>query len=167
MSFKSAGIAAGVLSILFFLGRAPLAGDEISLRKSQFNLQGGVAIQGYDPVSYFAQGEARKGSSSIAYNYKGVVYHFSSTKNRSLFKKNPERYEPAYGGWCAYAMGDDGSKVEVDPGTFKIKDGVLYLFYNFYFINTLPKWNADEKRLKERADRFWRDYMQGRNVSGR
>ena len=60
-----------------------------------------------------------------------------------------------FGGWCAYAMGDNGEKVDIDPETFKIIDGKLYLFYNAYFNNTLNSWNKDEKNLKNKANNNW------------
>ena len=71
------------------------------------------------------------------------------------FKKNPAQYEPQYGGWCAYAMGDSGEKVSIDPETFKVLDGKLYLFYNKFFNNTLKSWNKDEAKLKKSADANW------------
>lgn len=142
---------------LVFAGKL-FALDE-KIRIKEFNLEDGVAIGGYDPVSYFTVNRAVKGDSKITFTYNGVTYYFSSRKNRDLFQKNSEKYEPMYGGWCAYAMGADGSKVEVDPGTFKILDGKLYLFYNYYFSNTLPAWNRDEARLKANADRYWNGYI--------
>ena len=66
--------------------------------------------------------------------YNGTTYRFISQQNREEFAKNPARYEPQYGGWCAYAMGKQGEKVEVDPETFKILDGKLFLFYNKYVV---------------------------------
>lgn len=114
-----------------------------------------VAIQGYDPVSYFMDSKPIAGDNKITTEYNGVTYRFKSNKNRDLFMKAPMKYEPQYGGWCAYAMGVDGSKVKIDPETFKILDDKLYLFYNFYFTNTLPKWNDDEIGLKAKADEYW------------
>ena len=125
-------------------------------RTSEFNLEKKTAIQGYDPVAYFTQKKAVKGKPAIAATYEGVVYNFSSQANKDLFLKNPSAYEPQYGGWCAYAMGAKGEKVEVDPGTFKILDGKLYLFYNAYFNNTLEKWNKDEINLKKKSDANWK-----------
>ena len=87
--------------------------------------------------------------------YAGVTYNFSSAENKEAFKKSPAAYEPQYGGWCAYAMGNDGSKVSIDPETFKIVGGKLYLFYNRFFTNTLKSWNKDEVTLKKNADTNW------------
>lgn len=126
-----------------------------SKRTKHYNLEKGLAIQGYDPVSYFQKGGPLKGKKELIYLYNGVSYHFANNENLELFQKNPVAYEPAYGGWCAYAMGNDGSKVEVDPETFKVVNGKLYLFYNFYFNNTLKKWNPDEQQLKKKADAYW------------
>lgn len=127
-----------------------------SKRAEQFNLEKKVAIQGYDPVAYFKQSKAIKGKKEIAASYEGVVYQFSTTTNKDAFLKNPTAFEPQYGGWCAYAMGSNGEKVEIDPGTFKILDGKLYLFYNAYFNNTLKSWNKDEVNLRKKADANWK-----------
>ena len=114
-----------------------------------------VAVQGYDLVTYFEQNPQKGNKSSFVYSYKNVLYYFVSQKNKEIFIKNPVKYLPAYGGWCAYAMGDTGKKVEIDPETYKIVDGKLYLFYNKYFTNTLKYWNEDEKNLKEKANINW------------
>lgn len=125
-------------------------------RAKEFNLENKVAIQGYDPVAYFAQKKAVKGKSSLSSSYEGVVYYFSSQANKDLFLKNPTTYEPQYGGWCAYAMGENNEKVEINPETFKIIEGKLYLFYNAYFNNTLKSWNKNETNLKKKADTNWK-----------
>jgi YHS domain-containing protein len=141
--------------ILSLMMVASVAQDATALRKKQFNLDGGVAINGYDPVAYFKQGKAIKGKKEFSLYADGVTYYLSSTENKEEFKNNFLKYEPQYGGWCAYAMGHDGSKVEVDPETFKIVDGKLYLFYNRFFNNTLKSWNKDETHLKANADTNW------------
>ena len=123
-------------------------------RALQYNVEGKLALQGYDPVAYF-QGKAKKGKESLAVTYLGITYYFSSAQNKDTFSQNATAYEPQYGGWCAYAMGAKGEKVAVDPETFKILNGKLYLFYNAYFNNTLKSWNKDEANLKQAADRNW------------
>jgi YHS domain-containing protein len=130
-------------------------------RTKEFNLEkNNIAIQGYDPVSYFTKSKAIKGKKELAVSAEGVTYYFSTEENKELFRKNFHAYEPQYGGWCAYAMGTTGDKVEIDPGTFKIIDNKLYLFYNAFFNNTLKSWNKDEKNLKAKANNNWNKRIQ-------
>lgn len=146
-----------ILGISFFLiSFSNLAlSQDAKKRLDAFNTKNGLAILGYDPVSYFTEQKAVKGDAAISIYHAGITYRFSTIKNKELFKANPAQYEPQYGGWCAYAMGADGSKVEIDPETFKITNGKLYLFYHSYFNNTLLKWNKNETVLKEAADKHW------------
>jgi YHS domain-containing protein len=141
-----------LLVVLLFAGTALQAQSS----KKLYNLdKSGLALEGYDPVAYFTQHKAIKGSKENAVSYQGVLYYFSNLANKELFKKSPAQYQPQYGGWCAYAMGASGEKVEVDPGTFKIAEGKLFLFYNKYFNNTLKSWDKDEKNLHPKADANW------------
>jgi YHS domain-containing protein len=126
-----------------------------AIRTKSFNLDKNVAIQGYDPVAYFTVGKAIKGNPEILAVAEGVTYYFSSTLNKEQFLKDFKKYEPQYGGWCAYAMGYSGEKVEIDPNTFKMLNGKLYLFYHSWTNNTLNKWNKDEANLKSKADKNW------------
>ena len=129
---------------------------QIEKRKKEFNTEKNtLAINGYDPVAYFTQSKAIEGSKTYTLVYEGITYYFSNQQNKELFKANPTHYEPQYGGWCAYAMGANGEKVEVDPETFKITNDKLYLFYNKYFTNTLKSWNKNEASLKAKADANW------------
>lgn len=134
-----------------------IAAQTATKRAMEFNLENKIAIQGYDPVSYF-RGKPLKGKKEIATTHEGVVYNFSSVANRDAFLKKPMSYEPQFGGWCAYAMGSSNEKVAIDPETFKILDGKLYLFYNAYFNNTLKSWNKDEVNLKKKADTNWKKF---------
>lgn len=123
------------------------------------NLENGLALQGYDPVSYFDT-RPQKGKTTIASEYRGIKFYFSSDHNKRRFNSNPSAYLPQYGGWCAYAMGATGEKVSVDPQTYKIIAGRLYLFYNRFFNNTLLTWNTDEKRLLSAANSNWQLIIQ-------
>ncbi|HLZ16418.1 MAG TPA: YHS domain-containing (seleno)protein [Cyclobacteriaceae bacterium] len=127
-------------------------------RKKNFNIKKNVAIEGYDPVSYFDNKPA-EGETTWTLAQKGVIYQFSTAANLARFKADPGKYEPAYGGWCAYAMGETGEKVKIDPETFKIVEGKLYLFYNFWGNNTLKDWNKNEKTLKLKADQNWKKFL--------
>jgi YHS domain-containing protein len=147
-----------ILLFISFISVAAMAQSE-SKRAAAFNVDNKVAVQGYDPVAYFKQGKAIKGKKEFAASYEGVTYYFSSAANKETFSKNPAAFEPQYGGWCAYAMGANGEKVEVNPETFKIVDGKLYLFYNAYFNNTLKSWNKEESTLKAKADMNWKKFI--------
>ncbi|MCP9753528.1 YHS domain protein [Ferruginibacter sp. HRS2-29] len=127
------------------------------LRKKHYNLDKGIALDGYDAVAYFKQNKAVEGKKEFAVSDQGVIYYFSNAENKQDFLKNAAKYEPQYGGWCAYAMGANGEKVSVDPKTFKILNGKLYLFYHSWLNNTLTKWNKDEAALKTKADKNWLD----------
>jgi len=122
----------------------------------------GLALQGYDPVSYHKNGP-RKGKQEYTFTLDGVTYLFSSPDNRELFLNNPTPYIPAYGGWCAWAM-LEGDKVEVDPETFKVVEGRTLLFYNSFFTNTLNDWNdlaksENEEKLVQEAQSHWQTIL--------
>ncbi|MDD2674982.1 MAG: YHS domain-containing (seleno)protein [Flavobacterium sp.] len=141
-----------ILTILFTI---PCFTQKESKRLTHFNVEKNVAILGYDPVAYFKQGKAVKGKKEITTSHEGVVYYFSMPVNKEYFLKNPSKFEPQYGGWCAFAMGDSNEKVSVNPETFKISNGKLYLFYNAFFNNTLKSWNKNESGLMMKADANW------------
>ncbi len=125
-----------------------------------FNLtQSGIAIQGYDPVAYFTANRAMKGDTTFTTNFEGAIYCFANAENKIMFLKSPDKYAPTYGGWCAYAMGETGKKIDINPETFKVFDGKLYLFYNAKKVNTLTLWNSNEATLKMKADERWGSYM--------
>jgi YHS domain-containing protein len=115
-----------------------------------------LAVQGYDVVSYFKAGKAVKGNREIASSYRGVTYQFATEDDRKLFAADPGKYLPTYGGWCASAMGAKGTKVEIDPTNFKIKDGRLHLFYKDIFSDALKDWNKHEKEWEPAADANWK-----------
>lgn len=136
------------------------AQDLSATRKQHFNIgDNALALKGYDPVAYLRQQRAVKGKTELAVSHQGLLYLFSSIENRETFRKNSSAYEPAYGGWCAYAMGASGEKVPVDPETFKVINGKLYLFYNRYLNNTLTKWNKDEPALRAKATANWNTFF--------
>ena len=141
--------------VLAFVSPFLHAQPEVASRKRNFNTVNYVAMREFDPVSYF-QGRPTKGTSQFEYNHKGIFYYFASEANRAEFIKAPSKYEPAYGGFCAYTVASTGERVKILPTTYKIIDGKLYLFYNFNNDNRLDKWDkGDEKKLKASADKNW------------
>ncbi|MCB0491545.1 MAG: YHS domain protein [Cyclobacteriaceae bacterium] len=147
----------GLLISLALISAAYSQNNDV--RSKQYNLKKAIALEGYDPVSYFSN-HPIEGKSQLSYTYKNITYWFANQTNLNKFKSNPDQYEPAYGGWCAYAMGETGEKVKVDPETYKILNGKLYLFYNFWGNNTLTDWNKNEKDLKSKADQNWKKIVQ-------
>jgi YHS domain-containing protein len=120
-------------------------------RAGTVNEMDGLAIQGYDPVAYFTDKKPVKGDESHAYVYEGVTYRFASAAHRALFTKNPAKYVPEYGGFCAYGTAQ-GHKVIIDPAAFTIVHGKLYLNYDF---NVLATWRKDEPGYIRLANEKW------------
>lgn len=144
-----------LITILSLISLISFSQTDFNVRKKHFNLdKNSLAIQGYDPISYF-EGKPQKGNALYLIFYKGVQYYFTSVSHKELFLKTPEKYEPAYGGWCAFAMGEYGETVEIDPTSYKIVNGKLNLFYYSFINKTLNKWNQNETILKARAAKNW------------
>ena len=119
-----------------------------------------LGLEGYDPVAYFPEygGKAKKGEKDITLAHRGVTYRFTSEKNREAFQADPNRFEPTYGGWCAWAMAEGkGDKVDPDESSFTIEDGRLYLFYDGFFADTRKKWHkgGGAPELAPQADENW------------
>lgn len=111
----------------------------------------GVAIHGYDPVAYFADGKAVKGSAKFNHKTGDATYHFASAKHRDMFSKEPAKYTPQFGGYCA--MGASmGKKFDVDPQAWHIVDGKLYLNLNK---DVQKKWLSDVPGHLKQADEKW------------
>ncbi|MDZ4714909.1 MAG: YHS domain-containing (seleno)protein [Cytophagales bacterium] len=145
-----------ILLVALFVTASASAQQDI--REKNFNVKRGVAMEGYDPVSYF-DGRPQEGKSAMRFTQEGVTYQFATQANLARFRSSPEKYEPAYGGWCAYAMGRAGEKVKIDPETYKVINDKLYLFYNFWGNNTLTDWNRDEPLLKNNGDQNWKRFV--------
>jgi YHS domain-containing protein len=114
-----------------------------------------VGIKGYDPVSYF-DGTPTKGDAKITAEHEGVIYRFASEANRTKFAAEPNRFAPAYGGWCATAFAFDKGKVDIDPKNYRVTDGRLYLFYKGWGGNALKEWVKDEPANIVKADASWK-----------
>jgi YHS domain-containing protein len=91
--------------------------------------RGGIAIKGYDPVAYFADGRPVKGAREFSHAWMGATWYFSSARNRDLFAADPPAYAPQFGGYCSYAVSENYI-YDADPEVWKIVDGKLYLNYN-------------------------------------
>jgi YHS domain-containing protein len=120
-----------------------------------YNTKQGFVAEGYDVVSYF-NNKAEKGNKEFTTEFDGAKFRFSSKENLDLFKKYPKKYVPQYGGYCAYAIGLKGEKVDINPKTFEIRDGKLYLFYDSWGTNTFELWKKEgAEKLQKQADVNW------------
>jgi len=124
---------------------AALAGVEMNTDAT------GVVLHGYDPVAYFTEGKPVAGDEQFTAEYGGGKYLFSTTANRDAFVANPAKFAPQYGGYCAFGVAM-GHKFDVDPGSFKIVDGKLYLNLN---PQVLKKWSADTAGFIQKSEANW------------
>ena len=116
----------------------------------------GVALEGYCPVAYFAVDKAVRGQPEYATTHDGVTYWFVSADAKKAFDANPEKYLPAYGGWCAFGMSVE-DKFPVDPTNFKIVDGRLMLFLKNKNVDARALWNqGKETKLASKAAAHWK-----------
>ncbi len=145
-----------LFSFLFILSASAFA--QTGRNVSQYNLTSGTGLKGFDPVAVFPEGgsAAKKGLQEIGLIHSGVMYSFATQANLELFKKNPEKYEPTYGGWCAYAMAS-GAKVDIQPQLVTIHGNRAH-----YFVSSRAKQNFDRDvaAFEKNADGFWK------NISG-
>jgi len=114
-----------------------------------------VGIKGFDPVSYF-DGTPKEGDPKITFEHEGVIYRFANEANRDKFKVDPHHFAPACGGWCAWAFAVDKGKVDIDPKSYKITDGRLFLFYKGWRGDALKEWLKDETANIPKADANWK-----------
>jgi YHS domain-containing protein len=146
-------LIAGLLAVVGAAGVAVWTVGSDARGKGQINTIGspGVAIKGYDPVAYFTEGKPEKGSKAHSYQYKGAEWRFASEANKAKFAADPGKYEPAYGGYCAYGVAS-GYLVKIEGNAWSIKDGKLYLNYD---TGVQEKWSKDPKGYIEKANGRW------------
>lgn len=109
------------------------------------------AIRGFDPVAYFTEQKAVKGSTEFSYVWNGVTWYFTSDSNKKSFVENPEKYAPQFGGYCAYGVSED-HKSPTDPLAFTIVNNKLYLNYS----NKVKElWMKQQPQRIEKANELW------------
>lgn len=111
----------------------------------------GIAINGTDPVAYFDVGAATPGREIFAADWTGVRWLFASAANRDLFAANPDRYAPAYGGYCAWAA-SRGYIADTVSEAWTIHEGRLFLNAS---LRIRRRWERDIPGNVARADMNW------------
>jgi YHS domain-containing protein len=112
----------------------------------------GVALRGYDPVSYFTVNKPQQGVAAYAYIHKGSTFWFVSAENRKLFMADPDKYAPQFAGYCAFGVARGGYKVSTQPEAFAVVDGKLYLNYN---AEVQKLWQQDVPGYIATAEKKW------------
>jgi YHS domain-containing protein len=111
----------------------------------------GVALEGYDPISYFTDGKPIPGDAKIEATFNGALYHFVSQEHREVFEKDPIKYVPAYGGYCAYAA-SIGKVRPANPLLWSVVDGQLVVQHTK---GAVELWDKDVSGNKAKADKNW------------
>jgi YHS domain-containing protein len=124
----------------------------VAVAKDLLNVDSnGVAIQGYDPVAFFTDNRPVKGNSQFQSEYHGAKYYFASAEHKTAFDKEPIKFEPRFGGFCAYGA-SRGNKAPVKIEAWQIVDGRLLMQYDLDIKNSF---NKDQQGNLRKADQNW------------
>jgi YHS domain-containing protein len=136
-----------LLSVLFsfFTVAAASAKSLVNVDKN------GVGLREHDPVAYFTENRAVKGSPQFQSSSEGVIYYFASDQNKAIFDADPTKYAPQFGGFCAWAV-SRGYTAPIDPNAFQIVDGRLLLQYS---LKVRKDFNQDTEGNLKKADANW------------
>jgi YHS domain-containing protein len=147
------GLALAVSSVVF-------AQDKMANNIDNSN----IALEGYSPVSYLDLELAQMGNKAYKSEHKKVVYYFTSADQKATFDKNPEKYVPQYGGYCAFGC-YAGAKFRVNPNKFIVEDGKYYLYLTNVELDAKQLWLAENNhsKLKSVADKNWKKLSKTHN----
>ena len=124
----------------------------LAVAKELTNLdRNGIAIQGYDPVAFFTDNRPVKGNSQFQSEYRGSKYYFASAEHKSAFDKEPAKYEPQFGGYCAYGA-SQGHPAPIKIEAWQIVNGRLLMQYD---LDIKDKFNKDQQGNLRKADQNW------------
>jgi YHS domain-containing protein len=123
----------------------------VNAQKAEVFMDNGIAIHGYDAVAYFTQSKPVKGDSKFSLKWNDATWYFVSQQDLDLFKANPAKYAPQYGGYCAYGLSEN-HKAPTKPEAWTIVNGKLYLNYN---MDVKANWQKDVPGRIKKADTNW------------
>lgn len=141
-------IAVSGLIIAFLISTTS---QQVNAQVSEVFAPQGKALKGYDVVAFHTQQTPVKGNDQFTYQWKGADWNFSNQANLDSFKANPTRFEPQYGGYCAYGT-SEGHKAPVDIDTWTLLDGKLYFNYNQ---QVKKMWTKNQAQLIQKANEQW------------
>ena len=135
-----------------------IAVSGMAQNKKAYNIDNSnIGLEGYSPVSYLDLGLAQKGIKQFKSEYDKVVYYFTSAEQKEVFDKNPQKYLPQYGGYCAFGV-YAGAKFRPDPNKFIVKDGKYFLYLYNLELDAQQLWLAENNhsKLMKKADENWK-----------
>ncbi len=135
----------GALVVLAALSTIAVAKDLLNVDRN------GVAIQGYDPVAFFTDNRPVKGSAQFQSEYRGAKYYFASSEHKATFDKEPAKYEPQFGGYCAYGV-SHSTRAPIKIEAWQIVNGRLLMQYD---VDIKNKFNQDQQGMLKKADENW------------
>ena len=127
------------------------AGPSAASGAQDLYVEDGIALAGYDPVAYHTLSDAVKGSDQYTVEWQGALWHFLNQDHADLFAAEPEKYQPRYGGFCAFGVAK-GYRMTPDMTAWEIHDGQLYLYYD---AETSDAFAEDRPAKTEKADENW------------
>lgn len=136
------------LLVIAALTTGPMA---LAQTKVVVNTKAGLAMEGYDPVTYFTDAVPTKGNEAFTATYQGATYRFTTAAHRDLFVQEPARYAPQFGGYCGYGA-SAGHLAPVDPLAYTIMNGRLILQNSK---SVLRMWQKEPEARLRLADRNW------------
>jgi YHS domain-containing protein len=134
-------------TLLLFMALSTVASAK-ELRNLDRN---GVAIQGYDPVAFFSDNRPVKGNAQLQSEYRGAKYYFASSEHKAAFDKEPAKYEPQFGGYCAYGV-SRSTRAPIKIEAWQIVNGRLLMQYD---LGVKDDFNKDPQNNLNKADRNW------------
>ncbi len=143
--------ASAVLAVTATTVISGLTSDPAAAQAAPVYLTRGLAVGGYDPVAYFTENKPVQGNPAIALDHGGAKYHFASEANRAAFQKEPAKYAPQYGGYCAWAV-SQGYTAHGDPNAWTVSSGKLFLNYNQ---SVRATWSKDIPGNVAKGDANW------------
>ena len=149
-SLLNSSLIATALAFGTLTTTSAFAADEVNLAAAK-GQPTGLAVQGYDVISYRTNDKPVVGSADFTAEFEGATYRFANQANLDTFNTDPARYAPAYGGFCAYGV-SKGKKFEVDPTAYKVVDDVLYQNFNK---RIQKKWAKKTEEYINKAEINW------------
>jgi len=137
--------------IIFLLFISLSTATVLNAQQSEIFVTGGKAIKGYDAVAFFTDSKPVMGADSLSYMYKGATWLFATKEHLEAFKASPGKYEPQYGGYCAYGT-SQGHKAPTETNTWTVVNDKLYFNYNQ---KVKENWVKNQPALIEKADQQW------------